>query len=363
MSKAGFNAVFHDGAWKKVKIAGDADISKQYAQFVWADGKINVIHADNLDFLLGGVVSFGQYPPQAYFTFHHDGKWNFQSTDAPPHIDAKYAHVTIKTASKECVKIHADDKKFLFGGIVQWMQGGFNVIYHDGAWKRAKIAASDAVSKKYAQFVWSESKISVVHADDLNFLLAGIVNQTTFPPQAYFTLHHDGKWNYQGSDAPVHIDARYAHVTIKTASKEVVKVHADDKKFVFECLLGWINGGFDVIYHDGAWKRAKVAKEDAISKQYAQFVWKEGKINVIHADNLQFLLGGLVHFASLPPQAFFTMHHDGKWNYHGGAAARHVEDRYAHLIVKTASKEIVKAHADNKKFLFEGLLAWLLQVR
>jgi hypothetical protein len=239
------------------------------------------------------------------------------------------------------------------------MQGGFNVIFHDGAWKKAKIASSDAVSKKYAQFVWSESKISVIHSADLKFLLGGVISLTAFPPQPYFTFHHDGKWNYQASDAPVSIDAAYAHVTVKTATKEVVKVHASDMKFVFEGLLGWIQGGFDVIYHDGAWKRAKIAKEDAISKQYAQFVWKEGKINVIHGADLNFLLGGLVQFASLPPQAFFTMHHDGKWNYRGSAEKVAVDDRYAHLIVKTASKEIVTAHAAEKKFLFEGLLAWL----
>jgi hypothetical protein len=233
-----YDVIYHDGAWKKARIERDNAISREYAQFVWREGKIAVIHCGDLDFLLRGVVQFAQLPPHGFLTLHHDGKWNFQHTAAAPHVDHRYAHLIINNATREIVKAHAAEKKFLFEGLLEWMTGhGYEVIYHDGAWKRHRVPAEDTISKQYAQFVWRENKISVIHSADIDFLIAGVVHFANLPGHAYLSIHHDGAWKYQVSESPHHIDARWAHIIIKTSSREVVKVHAADKKFLFEGLL------------------------------------------------------------------------------------------------------------------------------
>jgi hypothetical protein len=235
---SGYDVIYHDGAWKKARIEREDAISRQYAQFVWREGKIAVIHCGDLGFLLGGVVHFAQLPPHGFLSMHHDGKWHFQHTAAAPAIDHKWAHLIINNASHEVVKAHAADKKFLFEGLLEWMTGhGYDVIYHDGAWKRHRIAAEDAISRQYAQFVWRENKISVIHSADVEFLLRGVVHFANLPGHAYLTVHHDGAWKYQVSESPHEIDHRYAHVIIKTGTREIVKIHAADKKFLFEGLL------------------------------------------------------------------------------------------------------------------------------
>jgi len=240
------------------------------------------------------------------------------------------------------------------------VHSGYDVIYHDGAWKKVRVEREDAISRQYAQFVWREGKIAVIHADDLVFLLRGVAHYADLPPHGFLTMHHEGKWHFQHTAAAPNVDHRFAHLTINNATRELVKVHADNKKLLFEGLLEWMTmHGYDVIYHDGAWKRHRIATEDAISKQYAQFVWREGKISVIHADNVEFLIGGIVHFANLPSHAYLTIHHDGVWKYQVSESPHHIDHRWAHIIIKTSSREVVKIHADNKKFLIEGLLPLL----
>ena len=67
------------------------------------------------------------------------------------------------------------------------------------------------------------------------------------------------------------------------------------------------------IYHDGHWNKTRVSDPNAISNDFAQFVFSQGAAHKVHAGSKQFLFEGLAHFAPLPSHGFTVLFHNGQW--------------------------------------------------
>jgi hypothetical protein len=120
--------------------------------------------------------------------------------------------------------------------------------------------------------------------------------------------------------------------------------------------------GLSVIYHDGQWRRENISNIELISDRFAQLVFLGNRVYKVHAGDIKFLVNGVISFATqLEADAVYTiLYHDGQWKRAGTSSSEGVSRKYAQLIIRNATNEIILAHADDMRFLFSGILTMLL---
>lgn len=118
-------------------------------------------------------------------------------------------------------------------------QVGIKAIYHDGKWNQENVSSINLISNKFAQLIYSRTRVHKVHAADLRFLLAGSIKFATELEEDYIytVIFHDGAWKRTGAHTADGVNRKYAQIVIHNVKKEVLLAHAANFKFLFSGVV------------------------------------------------------------------------------------------------------------------------------